>query len=107
MQKVNLVILFRGTFTETDAVKLKDETLNFELELDLDLSSENTGNTRGISTPTPSPTPLPKKRALLVGINYVGTQYELNGCVNDVQSIKTWNARDTSDSGVLPKGGNN
>ncbi len=32
MQKVNMVILFKGTFTETDAVKLKDETLNFELD---------------------------------------------------------------------------
>jgi hypothetical protein len=32
MQKVDMVILFKGTFTETDAVKLKDETLNFELD---------------------------------------------------------------------------
>ena len=32
MQKVNLLILFKGTFTETDAVKLKEETLNFELD---------------------------------------------------------------------------
>ena len=32
MQKVNMLILFKGTFTETDAVKLKDETLNFELD---------------------------------------------------------------------------
>ena len=32
MQKVNMVILFRGTFTEADAVKLKDETLNLELD---------------------------------------------------------------------------
>lgn len=29
-----------------------------------------------------------KKSALLVGINYIGTQYELNGCINDVNSIK-------------------
>jgi hypothetical protein len=32
MQKVNMVIVFKGTFTETDAEKLKDETLNFELD---------------------------------------------------------------------------
>ena len=32
MQKVNMVILFKGTFSEADAVKLKDETLNFELD---------------------------------------------------------------------------
>ena len=29
---INMVILFKGTFTETDAVKLKEETLNFELD---------------------------------------------------------------------------
>jgi hypothetical protein len=29
------------------------------------------------------------KRALLVGINYVDTQYELAGCVNDVNNMKT------------------
>ena len=28
------------------------------------------------------------KKALLIGINYVGTQSELRGCVNDVNSIK-------------------
>jgi hypothetical protein len=30
----------------------------------------------------------PKKYALLVGINYENTQYKLNGCINDVESIK-------------------
>ena len=29
-----------------------------------------------------------KKNALLVGINYIGTESELNGCINDVNSIK-------------------
>lgn len=29
-----------------------------------------------------------KKRALLVGINYVGTSYSLKGCLNDVKHIK-------------------
>jgi len=29
-----------------------------------------------------------KKRALLVGINYPGTTYELRGCVNDVMAMK-------------------
>lgn len=28
------------------------------------------------------------KRAFLVGINYRGSQYELNGCINDVENIK-------------------
>ena len=29
-----------------------------------------------------------KKNALLVGINYIGTPSELNGCINDVNSVK-------------------
>lgn len=29
------------------------------------------------------------KRALLMGLNYAGTPYELKGCINDVQNIKT------------------
>jgi hypothetical protein len=32
MQKVNMLIVFKNTFTEVDAVKLKEETLNFELD---------------------------------------------------------------------------
>jgi hypothetical protein len=32
--------------------------------------------------------PAKRKRALLVGINYIGTQNELFGCINDVTSIK-------------------
>lgn len=33
---------------------------------------------------------VPKKRALLVGINYVRTQYQLNGCVNDVVNVSNF-----------------
>lgn len=29
-----------------------------------------------------------KKNALLIGINYIGTPNELNGCINDVESLK-------------------
>ncbi|CAG8811668.1 17589_t:CDS:2, partial [Gigaspora margarita] len=29
-----------------------------------------------------------RKRALLIGINYIGSPYELNGCINDVKNIK-------------------
>jgi metacaspase-1 len=36
----------------------------------------------------PSP-PYGLKRALLVGINYVGTQYALAGCINDVKNMQT------------------
>jgi hypothetical protein len=28
------------------------------------------------------------KKALLIGINYIGTEYELNGCINDVKNMK-------------------
>ena len=28
------------------------------------------------------------KKALLIGINYIGSAYELNGCINDVNTIK-------------------
>lgn len=41
--------------------------------------------------PSPKPTIVPatgKKRALLIGINYIGTQNELNGCINDVKNVK-------------------
>lgn len=30
------------------------------------------------------------KRALLVGINYIGTPYRLNGCINDVANIEAF-----------------
>ena len=33
---------------------------------------------------------VPKKRALLVGINYVRTAYQLNGCVNDVVNVSNF-----------------
>ncbi|KAJ1954390.1 Ca(2+)-dependent cysteine protease [Dipsacomyces acuminosporus] len=29
-----------------------------------------------------------RKRALLIGINYIGTKYKLRGCINDVHNIK-------------------
>ena len=40
--------------------------------------------------PTPTPTPTPdarKKKALLIGINYINTSSELRGCINDVNNI--------------------
>jgi len=30
------------------------------------------------------------KKALLIGINYIGTRCQLNGCINDVMNIKTF-----------------
>ena len=29
------------------------------------------------------------KNALLIGCNYIGTQYQLSGCINDVENIQT------------------
>jgi hypothetical protein len=34
-------------------------------------------------------TPKTSKKALCFGINYTGSQYELNGCINDVNNIKS------------------
>lgn len=31
-----------------------------------------------------------QKRALLIGINYIGTQYELQGCINDVTNVSDY-----------------
>jgi len=28
------------------------------------------------------------KKALLIGINYIGSQYELHGCINDIKNLK-------------------
>lgn len=40
------------------------------------------------TTPTID-TSFKNKKALLIGINYTGTPYELNGCINDTESIQT------------------
>jgi hypothetical protein len=31
-----------------------------------------------------------RKRALLIGINYIGSSNQLNGCINDVANIKSF-----------------
>jgi hypothetical protein len=36
----------------------------------------------------PTPPIITNKTALLIGINYIGTSSELNGCINDVTSVK-------------------
>jgi hypothetical protein len=35
----------------------------------------------------PTIIPSTRKKALLIGINYIGTPYQLNGCINDVNSM--------------------
>lgn len=46
---------------------------------------------RPIVRPAPKPTPVIKglKRALLIGINYVNTPYQLAGCINDVNNMSS------------------
>lgn len=36
------------------------------------------------------PTSFANKKALLIGINYIGTEYALNGCIDDVTRVKTY-----------------
>jgi hypothetical protein len=50
------------------------------------------------------------KKALLIGINYIGTDSQLNGCYNDIMDMKEWlldheytiNILTDSDNGVSP-----
>ena len=30
------------------------------------------------------------RKALLIGINYIGTEYELNGCINDAKNLRSF-----------------
>jgi hypothetical protein len=41
-----------------------------------------------VSVSVPAPVIQIKKNALLIGCNYIGTQYQLNGCINDVENIQ-------------------
>ena len=33
---------------------------------------------------------MPCRKALLIGINYFGTKYQLNGCINDAMNIREY-----------------
>eukprot|EP00959_Pyramimonas_sp_CCMP1952_P437872 9167091-Pyramimonas_sp.AAC.1 len=41
-----------------------------------------------------------KTRAVLIGINYTGSNAELRGCWNDVESMKNWLVKQVRPSGV-------
>src|ERR1700734_2573520 len=41
---------------------------------------------------------MPRRKALLIGINYTGSKYELAGCVNDVEHGSCFNLSPTSNS---------
>jgi hypothetical protein len=37
---------------------------------------------------------MPRRKALLIGINYFGTKYQLNGCINDAMNMREYLVRD-------------
>jgi hypothetical protein len=43
---------------------------------------------------------MPRRKALIIGINYFGSENELNGCINDAMNVKEFlvNDRGFSDS---------
>jgi hypothetical protein len=41
---------------------------------------------------------MPRRKALLIGINYTGSKYELAGCINDVEHGLCFNFFPTSNS---------
>ena len=44
-------------------------------------------------TPTVS-TNMPRKKALIIGINYYGTDHELGGCINDALNVREFLVQD-------------
>ena len=71
--KINIINSLRSTyFSNVNTLKIK---------LNTDISSVNNYTPKKVSFAR-------NKKALLVGINYTGTQNELFGCINDVNSVK-------------------
>jgi len=58
----------------------KAQILALTQKLDADIKA-----VQALVAPTISPST--NKKALMIGINYVGTPYQLNGCINDVASM--------------------
>lgn len=54
----------------------------------LQVHNQQLGQHAAMSVGQPGPPPSGRKRALLIGINYPGTQAELRGCINDVLRMK-------------------
>lgn len=42
---------------------------------------------------------MPRKKALIIGINYTGTEHALNGCINDAVNIRDFLVYDRGFSG--------
>lgn len=45
-------------------------------------------NTLTLSTTAAAPLTVSRKKALLIGVNYIGTPYELSGCIDDTTRMK-------------------
>lgn len=37
---------------------------------------------------------MPRKKSLIIGINYYGTEHELNGCINDAMNVREFLVND-------------
>lgn len=37
---------------------------------------------------------MPHKKALIIGINYTGSDHQLNGCINDAMNVRDFLVRD-------------
>jgi hypothetical protein len=40
------------------------------------------------------PSIMPRKKSLLIGINYTGSNHQLNGCINDAMNVREYLVRD-------------
>lgn len=59
---------------------------NLKLSFDNEIQKINSISENNISTTSETHT----KKALIIGINYIGTSSLLNGCINDAKSIETY-----------------
>lgn len=62
-------------------IQLQKNMANIKAKYDADLLLLN--------KPTTTPTITTNKKALLIGINYNGTNAQLNGCINDINAVST------------------
>ena len=69
---------------------------NLKNKLNLDIKEAQAKAQAPVPAPAPAPATAPApaqinivyKNALLIGCNYTGTQYQLNGCINDIENIQ-------------------
>jgi len=66
--------------------KYKQSINNLKLSFDNEIQKINSISENIISTTSEAHT----KKALIIGINYIGTSSRLNGCINDAKSIETY-----------------